>query len=270
MTIAIHQRSFLPPEPFIRSAEASRSVHFASQDITEIFHSSAPIDSSAANLSEKQIVSFSNLWKDPITAIFGGLWSLLLLFDVYSAVDSGVKFMMHLKEGASLGSMQERAGAESGLIGDLFCDLKQFIVSSISLAGVTANLGDWAHQQRVVSLGQAMNAFRLVGYGASCITSSVRACSSGKEVLVRLRQFKEVKHDGDLARLEQKQFLSCLELASNGATALWAFMGIALLVSGVATAPAWLIGFSNVAGILAICALFYQVHMINLYPAGER
>jgi hypothetical protein len=254
----------------LRLAESSPSATFAAQQITEIFHSSVPIDTAVADLSEKQVVSFSNLWKDPVTAMFGGLWSLLLLFDIYCVVDSGVQLLSHLQAGASLGPLQETAGSGSGLVGDLFKDLKKFLMDGVSLTGVSANLGDWAHRQNIISLGEAVGAFRMVGYGASCITCSVRAYSNGKEVLERLGQFKEAQSDAELARLEQKQLLSGLDLAANSATALWAFMGIATLVAGVAVAPAWLIGLSNVAAILAISSLFYHIHMINLYPPGER
>ncbi|MGE0670399.1 MAG: hypothetical protein AB7H48_04915 [Parachlamydiales bacterium] len=270
MALAINQRSFSSATSFLRLAESSPSATFATQQITEIFHSSAPIDTAVADLSEKQVVSFSNLWKDPVTAMFGGLWSLLILFDIYCVVDSGVQLLSHLQEGASLGPLQETAGSASGLAGDLFKDLKKFLMDGVSLTGVSANLGDWAHRQNIISLGEAVGTFRMVGYGASCITCSVRAYSNGKELLERLGQFKEAQSDAELARLEQKQLLSGLDLAANSATALWAFMGIAALVAGVAVAPAWLIGLSNVAAILAISSLFYHIHMINLYPPGER
>lgn len=270
MALAINQRSFSSATSFLRLAESTPSATVASQQITEIFHSAAPIDTAVADLSEKQVVSFSNLWKDPVTAMFGGLWSLLLLFDIYCVVDSGVQLLSHLQAGASIEPLQETAGAASGLVGDLFKDLKKFLMDGVSLTGVSANLGDWAHRQNIISLGEAVGAFRMVGYGASCITCSVRAYSNGKEVLERLGQFKEVQSDAELARLEQKQLLSGLDLAANSATALWAFMGIAALVAGVAVAPAWLIGLSNVAAILAISSLFYHIHMINLYPPGER
>lgn len=270
MALAINQRSYSSAMSFLRLAESTPPATFANQKISEIFQSSAPIDTAVADLAEKQVVSFSNLWKDPVTAIFGGLWSLLLLFDIYCVVNSGVQLLSHLQEGASLGPLQERVDSGSGLVGDLFKDLKKFFMDGVSLTGVSANIGDWAHRQNIITLGEAGGAFRLVGYGASCITCSVRAYTNGKELLERLGQFKEAQSDGALARLEQKQLLSALDLAGNSATALWAFMGIATLVAGVAVAPAWLIGMANVAAILAISSLFYNIHMINLYPPGER
>lgn len=261
MSLAISQRAAFSATSYLRLAEAMPAATSSSKQISEIFLSSAPIEAPAADLSEKQVVSFTNLWKDPFTAIIGGLWSLLLVYDIYCVAESGSKL---------ISSMQEGAGSESSLISDQFKDLKKFLLDGVSLVGVTANIGDWAHREKIISLGEAASSFKMVGYGASCITCSVRAFANGKEVLERLEEFKGVQNDAELARLEQKQLLSCLDFAGDSATALWAFMGIATMVAGIVVAPAWLIGLFNVAGILAISSLCYRIHLSNIYATVRQ
>ncbi len=228
-----------------------------SKQISQVFHSSVPIVSTAVDLAGKQIVSFSNLWKDPFTAVFGGLLSLLIMHSMCSAADSGSKLISHMQEGA---------GSGAALAGMQFRDLKKFLLEGVSLAGVSASASVWAEHENIISLGKASYGFKIISYGASCIACSNRAYAEGKKILERWEQLKEVQDGPELVRLEQKQLLGLLDFAADSTTALWAFMGIFTMVSGLLVTPPWLFSLLTVAGVLAISALSYRIHLSNIYP----
>ncbi len=259
MSLAINQRAASSATACLRLAESTSPATAFSQQISEIFFALAPIASATADLTKKQIVSFSSLWKDPFNAVFGGLWSLLVVYYIYCVAESGTKLISH---------MQEEAGSDSNLVGVRCVDLKKIIIDGVSLVGVSAGAAAWADQEKIISLGEAAAcSFKIVGCGASCITCSVRAYAEGKEILERLEQFKEGQNDVEFARLAQKQLLTCLDFAADSTTALWAFLEIATMFAGCVVAPSCLFGLLTIAGALAVSALFYRIHLSNIYPA---
>lgn len=206
---------------------------------------------------ENEVVSLSNLWGSPFDIFMAGLWGLLWVSSGNGVAVSGA----HLYR-----LLNAHPDAEPNLEEKQWKELKEFLLSGIGLVGLTANIVDWANQGKMIALGVASAAVKMVGYGASCITSGMRAYKSYKEILDLMEQFKRAGTDAERVYLQQKQLLSGLDLAAYGATAIWALLGFSSLALGVAVPAALMTPLLGFGCILAVSAIFYRVHLSNLYP----
>jgi hypothetical protein len=237
---------------YLRVAESTASPKPLGSQLSELFLAATPIPSSTPLSLDREVVSLSNLWETPYNAFFGGLWGFLFISGVFDLSKSGIRLHQKL--------------TVSDLTVDPWEDLKQFLFDGVSLTGLIANVGDWADRGKMVALGSALPYFQTVGHGASCITSSVRAYKSYEQILEQAELLSQTDSPVKRGELEQKQLLSSLELAAYGTMAVWAFVGFGALILGLVAPPLLMISLASVSLVLATAAIFYKIHLFNVYP----
>jgi len=254
MSLAIGKGLSFPIASFFYPKESTLRV--SNSLITDVFQSSVPLVDAVADLSEKEIVSLSNLWKSPANVLIGGVWSALFIFHAFSAIDIGSKlFSCSTGEGVgSEGSTQEEERWEN---------LKNSTFSEVSLVGTVTAAGVWAHEKNIVSLGEAISSVKMIGFGAQVIANGIKIYEYGKQFFDRLGRFKEVDNDAEYVRLSQKQLLTSLNLGAYLVGAGWAVLELLDLLIGIPFSSFYA---SAISFILAISAFFYGAHLNHLYP----
>lgn len=260
MVFAIHSRSISTEPVFLRISESAAATTPSRVQLADIFTAAVSTSTAQSSLQNREIVSLSNFWNDPFDVFIGGMWGVLFLFNIYSIVESS----QSLYE-----SMQLDPESAVDLGRRQWSDLQKFLIDGVSLIGLTANTAEWAHQGKMISLKSVAPYLRAIGFGASSILSSYYAARSLQELIDQGRELEQVQDKVARTRLEQKQLLSGLDLGANSLMAVWALLSLAGLTLGVAAAAGLMSGILAAGGVLAICAIFYRVHLINLYPRQE-
>lgn len=257
MTTAVQGCVGQPIPYFVNSMQINRVGPSLSNKVySRLSSSSESMESASYNMQEKNIVALSNLWSDPVNLFVGGilgfLWVALLIDVVRGAVSLGCQRVQPDETDDVFAHRQ-------------WSYFKQFLFDSISWIGLTGSTGDWAHQAKIISLGNAANHFKMNAHGASTITSSVRAWQSLQDLLTQCQKHSEADDRVEQAKLQQKELLSILDLTGYAATALWAGMSFSIIAFGLAIPGSLVAGALIVACIFAFGGLIYRMHLESLY-----
>lgn len=204
-----------------------------------------------------EVVSLSNLWKNPFEIFMAGLWGILWADSLGSVVMSGIQ--LHKQQTISSSPVLRQGPASSK-------EERDFFFKSVSFVGVTANIATWANEIKAIALGGSAFGVKCVGYGASCITNSIQAYKSCEEIFEQAKQLKHASGEVESVLLRKKQLLSSMDLAAYATGGIWALLELSGLVLGMFFPPALLTTLLILSCVLAISAIFYRVHLWNQHP----
>jgi hypothetical protein len=131
----------------------------------------------------------------------------------------------------------------------------------VSLGGSTAYNLHWAHEAKILSLGQYAPLFKCLGYGASLVYNTVEAGSSFYNLIFERDQILNASHPHEKERHQNRLSLALMKLIGNVSLVAWAALGIATAATGFVVSSPVTISLLILGCVFSIGALFYQMHI---------
>lgn len=184
----------------------------------------------------------------PCNVLFGGFWSFFIAVYSVSALVHAHKLYTTCKVTIE---PKERFTKIGAAVKDVFVDL-------IGLGGTAAYTLDWAVEANLISLRKNLVQFRMLGFGASLITSVIE---SGASLYHIHREKQMIAHgQGPLEQEEHKErlFLECVKLAGHVTMVAYAALGLSALILGLAFNPLFTGGILGLSCLLTTAAFAYD------------
>jgi hypothetical protein len=205
------------------------------------------------NISDlQQTINFRPLL-EPGNAVTGGFWTALWGF---SASFLGSSLSELYKTLTSEHPAAEKFARVGSAVKAAFVDL-------ISLGGATAYIAHWAHEVKILSLGQYATLINRLCYGASLITNTVECGWSIYNIHTEKEAILKEASPIEKEKHKQRLCLSLIKVIANINMIAWAILKIATIAVGLATSPILLTVLLVIGGTFSVAACFYQTHIKN-------
>ncbi len=181
--------------------------------------------------------------------IWAGFWGLCALF-------SGISLYELYREL----TIEHPASEKFAKIGKA---VKTAFVDLISLGGATAYNIHWAHDVKMISLGQYAPLVKGLGYGSSLIINIVEGGWSIYNITIEKEAILKETSPEQQEKHKQRLCLSLMKLIGNISMVAWTALGIATLATGLAISPILMSALLIVGCVLPVVAFFYQRHIEN-------
>lgn len=196
---------------------------------------------------EKPLFNLRALLDDPIEIVMGGFWgawwvadaalSCINLYDLYVTVTD-----------TACESVEKAVLAA-----------KRAFLSLVSLAWDTTFLASWAHDTKIISLGQYAPAFKAFGNAASLVINGIEgACSVHDLVTAHDKAVDETLTSADREKGKQRFCWSFIKLAGHVTMVAWATLGITAFALGTVFNPIFTGGILLMGCTLSLVALCYK------------
>lgn len=208
---------------------------------------------SQSNLSFWQATDSIDLQplRDPGNIIEGGIWAGFWGLCAFFSGSSLCKLYQEL-------TIEQPASEKFSKIGKA---VKTAFIDLISLGGATAFNVHWAHEVKMISLGQYAPFVKSLGYGSSLIINIVEGGWSIYNILMEKEAILKETSPEQQEKHKQRLCLSLIKLIGNISMIAWSALGIGTLATGLAVSPMLMSGLLIIGCVLPVAAFFYQRHI---------
>jgi hypothetical protein len=237
---------YFSPSPISTISEALSSLQQTTCKIFEQMKSSIALSITKF----QQSIDFHPLLK-PENIVEGGLWAgfwgLCVIFSSKS-----------LHQLYSELTIEHPAAEKFAKIGKA---VKTAFIDLISLGGATAYNAHWAHEAKILSLGQYAPLVKGLGYGASLVINTIE----GGWAIYNIHTEKEaiLKETSPILKEKHKQqlFFSLMKLVGNVSMVAWTALSIIPIAWGFAVSSLLTSTFLFFGCTCSFAAFFYQRHI---------
>jgi hypothetical protein len=204
------------------------------------------------SISLQKNIDFRPLY-DPGNFVEGGIWAG---FWGLCALFSGIS----LYELYHALTIEHSASEKFAKIGKV---VKTAFVDLVSLGGTTAYNIHWAHEVKILSLGQYAPLIKSFGLGASLIVNIIEGGSSTYNIYAEQEAISKETLPEQREKHKQRLYLSFMKLIGNISIIAWAMLGIAAIAGDLAVSSIVMSTLLMTGCIFPIAAFFYQRHIEN-------
>lgn len=215
----------------------------------------AQVKKATVEMQGTALSSQSAWWTDPVEIVTGGIWSGLLVFSTYYAIDSLYELHTTLQ-------IEHPAAARFEKI--VFVVKKAF-VDVISFCGTTAYTIYWAHQVKILSLGKYAPLLRGLELSTTVIVNGVEAGAEIYHIYIEKEAILAERSPVEEEKHKQRLCLALLKLVGRVSMLAWATLSVAAVASGIALSPILLTSLLGVSGIFTASAYFYEMKVNDRY-----
>jgi hypothetical protein len=181
--------------------------------------------------------------------IWAGFWGLCALF-------SGISLYELYQELTIEHPASEKFAKISKAAKTAFVDL-------ISLGGATAYNIHWAHEVKMISLGQYAPLIKSLGYGSSLIINIVEGGWSIYNIAIEKEAILKETLPEQQEKHKQRLCLSLMKLIGNISMIVWTALGVAAIVTSLTVSPMLMSILLIIGCVLPVAVFFYQRHLEN-------
>ncbi len=204
-------------------------------------------------LSFKKGIESINLHplSDPGNLVEGGVWAS---FWGLCALFSGTSLYGLYQELTIEHPVSEKFAKIGKAVKTAFIDL-------VSLGGATAYNVHWAHDVKIISLGQYAPLMKGLGYGSSLIINIIEGGWSIYNILSEKEAILNETSPEQQEKHKQRLCLSLMKLIGNVSMIAWAALNIATIAASVAVSSMLMSALLIAACVFHISVFFYQRHI---------
>lgn len=147
--------------------------------------------------------------------------------------------------------------------------VKTAFLDLVSLGGSTAYNLHWAHEAKILSLGQYAPLFKCLGYGASLVYNTVEGGWSFYNLFLERDEILKATHPREKQMHEHRLYLALMKVIGNVSTVAWTTLGIATAATGFVVSSPVTTSLLIVGCVFSIGSFFYQKH-IESVPDMQR
>jgi hypothetical protein len=139
--------------------------------------------------------------------------------------------------------------------------VKKVFLDIVSLAGATLYNVFWAHELKIISLGQLAPLFKALGYGSSLIYNIIDGGWSVYQLCQEKEEMRKATNPYEKDYHQQRFSLALMKVIGNVTMAAWTALGIATFATGFAVSSAIMTTMLLTGCVLSIAAFTYQIHL---------
>jgi hypothetical protein len=238
-------RSLVSPSPILSDLTALQ------QTTQEVFTQIKEVLSQNVN-NLQQTVDSSPL-REPWIFLEGGFWAG---FWGLSALFSGMS-LYKLYENLTLEHPAAEKFSKIGLA------VKTAFVDLISLGGTTAYNIRWAHDVKILPLGQYAPLVKGLSYGSSLIVNILEFGWSMYNIHTEKEAILKEASPVEKEKQKQRLCLALIKVVGNISMIVWSTLGIGTIAAGLTLGPMLLSVFLAAGFAFSLVAYFYQRHIEN-------
>jgi hypothetical protein len=141
--------------------------------------------------------------------------------------------------------------------------VKTAFVDLISLGGATTYNIHWAHEVKILSLGQYVSLFKALGYGAALVIYTIEGGWSLYNLYTEKEKILKETSPAQQEKHKQRLCLALIKLIGNVSMVAWASLGIVSIALSLAVSPFLMSALLIPSCIFSFAAFFYQRHIEN-------
>ncbi len=146
---------------------------------------------------------------------------------------------------------------------------KTAFLDLVSLGGSTAYNLQWAHEAKILSLGQCAPLFKCLGYGASLVYSTVEGGWSLYTLFLERDEILKATHPQEKEKHQHRLYVVLMKLIGNVSMVAWTALGIATAATGFVVSSPVTTSLLIVGCAFSMGSFFYEKH-IDSVPEMPR
>lgn len=139
--------------------------------------------------------------------------------------------------------------------------VKKVFLDLVSLAGATIYNFYWAHDVKIISLGQLAPLFKALGYGASLLYNIIDGGWSVYHLCSEKEAMRKATNPYEKEYHQQRFSLQLMKVIGNVTMAAWTALGIAAFATGFAVSSAIMTTLLFTGCVFSVAAFGYQIHL---------
>lgn len=196
---------------------------------------------------ERSFFNLRALLDDPLEIAVGGFWGLWWVADAALTCSNLYDLYVAVTDTAS------------ATVGKIALAVKRAFLGLVSFAWDSTFLASWAHDAKVISLGQYAPAFKAFGNAASLVINGIEGvCSLHDLVTAHEKAVDETLGSADREKNKQRFCWSFIKLAGHVTMVAWAALGITAFALGTVFNPIMTGGILLLGCSLSMVALCYK------------
>jgi hypothetical protein len=207
---------------------------------------------------ERPLFNLRALLDDPLEIAVGGFWGLWWVADAAISCTNLYELYVAVTDTAS------------SSVAKIALAVKRAFLSLVSFAWDSTFLASWAHETKIISLGQYAPAFKAFGNAASLVINGIEgACSLHDLVTAHEKAVDEALASAEREKNKQRFCWSLIKLAGHVTMVAWAALGITAFALGTVFNPIVTGGILLLGCSLSLVALCYKQGIDQLQDPFE-